>query len=108
DKQKQMPAVDWLLKELVCAVFHRLDGFINCSVCGEHYHRSVCIGGLRGAQDFEPVCARHFHISENKVVTTVIETSPRLGAIASFIDRVASILKRKPQHLPEAVFVFYE
>jgi len=50
----------------------------------------------------------HFQMGANEIIADVVEHAPRLGAIASFIDRVAGVLKREAQHLSQTVFVFYE
>ncbi len=108
DEQEQVAAVDGLLQKFVSALFHRLHRFIDGAVGGQQYDGSISVRGLRGSEDFKPVCARHLQIGYHETVPGLVELAARFRPVACLINGVACILKRQAQHLPQALFIFYQ
>jgi hypothetical protein len=93
DEQQQMIRVDGFLKEVVSAVFHCLDGFVDGAEGGHHNHGHVRVGSTRCAQNVETGAVRHAQIGKHEAVTGVSDLVERRSGVNGFHYTVSGILE---------------
>src|SRR5262249_28171546 len=105
-QEQQVAAINWLLKELISALFHRRNSLVDRSIGGKQNYRCFGISRFGRSQDFEPVSARHFQICYYKRVPAGPESPPGLCTVGRLVYREPSGLQSQAKHLPEAFLVF--
>jgi len=94
------------LQEVVCAVFHRLHGFVDRAEGSHDDHGHVRVGGTRCTQHVKSGTVWHAQVSEDKAVTRIRDLIERRAGIDRFRYAVSRILEGQSQHATQTVFVF--
>src|SRR5687767_3011723 len=101
-----MIRVDWFLQEVVCAIFHRLHGFVNRAEGSHDDDGHVRVGGARSTQHVQAGSVWHSQVSEDKTVTRIRDLIERRAGIDRFRYAVSGILEGQSQYATQTVFVF--